>query len=75
MKESPRLVYELFCFTLSARLHAAVVPLHEGMQSGRFVRDNARKGIRAALRVEAIRSGVTQAAARVHHAAAKARAP
>ena len=65
LKGRPRLLYELFCFTVSARLHSAADTLNRGMVSGRFGRDNARKGIRAALRFTGIRDGVSVAAASV----------
>jgi len=66
MRDMPRRVYELFCITLSVRFHAAVGALHDGMVSERFSRDNARKGIRDAVAVEKVKSGLTVAAARVH---------
>ena len=66
LKDTARLVYELFCITLSVRLHAAVAALHEGMDSKRFGRDNARRGIRDAVGVDKFTDGLTGAAAGVH---------
>jgi hypothetical protein len=64
-KSNPRWIYELFCITVSVRLHAAVRALHAGMEDMRFALDHARKGIRAALLTEKVRDGLTAAAAHV----------
>jgi hypothetical protein len=66
MHDKARKLYELFCITLSARLHASVGALHHGMEVKRFSRDNARTGIREAVRFEKVANGLTAAAAGVH---------
>ncbi len=59
MKNRPRIVYEMFCITLSARFQAAVSALHAGMALGRFNRDHARRGIRQAAPFEKVREQLT----------------